>query len=426
MQFRINRLGIIVFLVVIASYFVKKEISFLFACAYLLFFYRSKILTVVRNSKILLPLLLIFVIGVMAGISNPINDLLRDTFGLVNVLLFFIFGVSFQKYISNFKAFYKYIKLAALISGTVHIVLFLSYYASAYSLDNLRLLAGRGSIVEAIFIALFLSRMLNKKFRHYMSRAGIFDYLVFFIMIVSFLMYISRSMMISTAIYTLFLSNYVNLRDFSRALFRKSFVVVTILICFAALLGVFSSTTGNSPLDWVVGKFERIPQEVFWDSKKNSTADLADINDNWRGYEAYQGVLKFYNGSTFQKTFGYGYGALVDLNLIMNLGGKDYSEIPVLHNGYVMLLVKSGIFGILMYLIFIYALGFMKLKKSEDSPEQFYFGQMLSALSIIVLINTFTITGLLNPDDALTPTLLGLFFGLTRKNNIIVNQKKIN
>jgi hypothetical protein len=95
-------------------------------------------------------------------------------------------------------------------------------------------------------------------------------------------------------------------------------------------------------------------------------------------------------GNQLQHIAGFGFGSRVDLGLTIKLGGEPMSTIPILHNGYVMLLVKCGWIGVLLYMIFLYRLGIKR--KSGD----FYCLQFLSALVLATIVNTFSVAGLLN------------------------------
>jgi hypothetical protein len=169
----------------------------------------------------------------------------------------------------------------------------------------------------------------------------------------------------------------------------------------------------------LIQKFENVPKEISWDRERNLHAKKEEIQDNWRGYEAYQGMMKYEDGDALQQVFGFGFGARVDLGLIMKLGGKDYEDVPILHNEYVMLLVKTGVVGLLLYLVFLYTLGFTRLKKRDiDNQEVYYSYQMLSALSVVMLLNTYIGFGLLDPANQAIPIFLGFFWGNIQRNRI--------
>ncbi|HUQ65724.1 MAG TPA: hypothetical protein VM101_06205, partial [Flavitalea sp.] len=161
--------------------------------------------------------------------------------------------------------------------------------------------------------------------------------------------------------------------------------------------------------------------------ERNLHASLAQIQDNWRGYEAYQGMMKFDEGNALQHMFGFGFGARVDLGLIMKLGGKYYENAPILHNEYVMLLVKTGVIGLLLYLLFLYILGFKRLKPDDtNDPEVYYSYQMMSALSVVTLLNTYIGFGLLDPSNQAIPIIIGFFCGNIQRNKIRIRNNNVN
>jgi hypothetical protein len=74
-----------------------------------------------------------------------------------------------------------------------------------------------------------------------------------------------------------------------------------------------------------------------------------DISFNWRGFETYRVITTYGYGNDLEKIFGQGFGALVNLGFTMTLAGSEYDYIPVVHNGYAYILIKTGAAGLLLY-----------------------------------------------------------------------------
>ncbi|MGC3977978.1 MAG: hypothetical protein QM751_06935 [Paludibacteraceae bacterium] len=60
------------------------------------------------------------------------------------------------------------------------------------------------------------------------------------------------------------------------------------------------------------------------------------------------------DGNFLELFFGKGLGQLIDLKMYIELAGTDWRYIPVLHNGYAYILVKTGIIGVLFFVIFYF------------------------------------------------------------------------
>jgi hypothetical protein len=97
----------------------------------------------------------------------------------------------------------------------------------------------------------------------------------------------------------------------------------------------------------------------FTDKLANSLSELsvddysteADINQKYRGFEAFMALKTYSDGSFSFKIFG-GLGRLVDLETYVSLNDEGMRYIPILHNGFLYMLVKTGILGLVSYLLF--------------------------------------------------------------------------
>jgi len=62
-------------------------------------------------------------------------------------------------------------------------------------------------------------------------------------------------------------------------------------------------------------------------------------------------------------------------------------------------------------------LGFTRLRRgAENSPEVYYSYQMISALSVVMLLNTYIGFGLLDPANQAIPIFIGFFWGNIQRN----------
>jgi hypothetical protein len=142
-------------------------------------------------------------------------------------------------------------------------------------------------------------------------------------------------------------------------------------------------------------------------------SERADINRNWRGFESYRALQTFKSGSPARQLFGQGFGTNVDLGFTMTIAGEEFERIPVLHNGYMYLLVKTGVAGLvayLFYLLLIFRTG-AHLSRSHD-PEARFCGFMLVTLALIILGCTLVISGMFNKSWVFPAILLlGLLMG---------------
>ncbi|MDA3834317.1 MAG: hypothetical protein PF495_13105, partial [Spirochaetales bacterium] len=131
-----------------------------------------------------------------------------------------------------------------------------------------------------------------------------------------------------------------------------------------------------------------------------------EINLHWRGYESYMGTQVYSSGNIFNLIAGRGLGYLTDIGFYIKLGDESHRYIPVFHNGYIYLLVKTGIAGLLLYLIFLFRI--IRFATAMDSGYGIYAtlaSRIIVGLIIILILTTVFIAGLFNK-STLTPAII--------------------
>lgn len=383
-------------------------------------FYKSAI-------NLLMPFVLLTIIGLLSGLQNTKHDYLRDVILFSRNIVFIVSGVALSRYIKNFAQFFRYFIIVAFFASLVHVAKIVMNIGEINSLQTIRIYAGFTNSLEGVTVAIYVSRLLSKKFRGVTGKLTFSQKLMLLFTTLSFFLYFSRTLIILLVVGSLFLCDSIYIRTIFSRKNRRLFFISIIFISLV-VIGYLSSMmfSVNSPVRTLKEKFQNVPNEITWSRQRNLYASKEDIQNNWRGYEAYQGILKFDEGGTLEQIFGFGFGARVDLGLIMKLSGKDYEDVPILHNEYVMLLIKTGITGLLLYLLFLYTLGFRTLKRRDtEIPEIYYSYQMISALSIIILVNTYTGFGLLDPSNMAIPIFIGFFWGNIQRNKVRINLNQV-
>ena len=102
--------------------------------------------------------------------------------------------------------------------------------------------------------------------------------------------------------------------------------------------------------------------ESFFEKTANTSSEVnvhsyetfEDINLNWRGFEASRAAKTYAEFGDTEKLFGGGFGTNVDLGFAMKLlgshGWESLESISLLHNGYMELLVKTGLLGLSLFI----------------------------------------------------------------------------
>ena len=196
-----------------------------------------------------------------------------------------------------------------------------------------------------------------------------------------------------------------------------------LVILFYSYLFSIRIERKNSGVDSFLFKIKNAPAELF---KTNiDRENHKDLWDHWRGYEAKRAYdLMLDNKSSF--IFGTGYGSLVNLKFKAPLAGINSDGlkfISELHNGYVYIFYKTGIFGVILILYFLISL--YKKIYQELNKNQFC-KILISSIGLIYLFTTLTITGIYNTRDIFIFLLGGLLFYYQKNETANERAKYIN
>ena len=122
---------------------------------------------------------------------------------------------------------------------------------------------------------------------------------------------------------------------------------LTVFFLIAALVIVGANADSDSFTFF--GKILRSFQELIPDESQN-------INSNWRAVESAVALSTILNGSFFEILFGKGMGFRLPLGFEMTLANVEFDSIPILHNGYLYILLKYGVIGLFLWFKFLRSL----------------------------------------------------------------------
>lgn len=288
--------------------------------------------------KLVWPLLGVFVIGFVGAFNHEPHDILRDVaFALVPLALIFI-GYWFGSDERMWPLILRVMAGCGLVLAVVHLSAFV-FNPELLSADvyDVRQAAGGGGVLVTFTLVLVLfqyrlgvGRLLPKVLPRLVIIA---------VLLASFILSYSRTDIVIAIMFLLSMwgaLSKINLRLVLVAVVLAVGFMATIAMVPEGETGTLRSKLATSATEVAVSNYE----------------DMADINANWRGFEAYRAWESFSSGSVVQQIFGQGFGALVDLGFYMPLGGVDLRYIPILHNGYAYVLIKTGLLGLVCYVFF--------------------------------------------------------------------------
>jgi len=349
------------------------------------------------------PLLGIFVIGIIGIIDYETRDVQRDIiYSLMPISLIYM-GYWLAENQKTWTVFLKVIIYLGIGFSLIHLTQFvLNPSLLNESLDDIRNTVfnpGGNLIILSLMIGLFQNRMGLKNlfpiiFPRYIALAILFfscslsfsrtNFIIAFILYISFLGFIDQ----------------FNVKSIIRV---GSVIVIFIAIVF---------TLPDNGVNTFRSKLFKSTSEIAVSDYK----DMQDVSSNWRGFESYRAVITFEDGSLFKKLFGHGFGSLVDLGFTMNLNEIDYDKIPILHNGYAYILVKTGLLGIVLYFLFYFNVLKKSIKNiSSLNKEKVILSRLLLGLTICLIFSMIVVGGMAEIHDSEFVLLVGYILRRTEQ-----------
>ncbi len=162
--------------------------------------------------------------------------------------------------------------------------------------------------------------------------------------------------------------------------------IVTLSVCVTLSLRVSGCDSGN--------KEYRDPIQELTIADYDSEED---INTNWRGFESFLALAEFSSFSPLHQLFGAGYGHMVPLDRERQLGENSFDEIPVLHNGYLYVLVKVGICGLAVFVAILVMMGREVLRRRYVVDQGIQIIHLWTVL--VVAFTTYVVMGAFNVSE---------------------------
>lgn len=364
------------------------------------------------------PLIYILIVAILMGfqsfLSEPYNYIRDGYYFFQPILLIFLGysalsrGISFNfllrlmVFSSIFLTFYFYIDFI--------LSLFLGQGLSFES----RYIFGLNSDFAIIgFLITYASYQANFKLFQPLSMTIILTTLFFLIMI-SF----SRTNILITLVIIIYpyISKLIN---FKTQLFLVS-VLIIIPVFFGSFLNVAIPEEGASNfLSKVLNSYSEIIVRDYRDSDALAP-DANLINLYWRSQEAFLGLAKYTEGSTYELIFGQGLGSYASAAGIFE---NKFQQIPFFHNGFITILLKSGPLGVLLFFQFLYLFVRNTLSNELNNKSEEDFIRIIApSIVFITILKTFFIMGFYTPES---PVLLLTLIGIVLKKCSDINNKNI-
>jgi hypothetical protein len=310
--------------------------------------------------KLIIPYLLILGIAILISFNYEYRNyfIIRDITYLLKPVIGFLLGYQLCK--RNFQNAFKLIVSTGVFIAICHIIVILTaiFVFRAFTVADLRLHSGYFSDYEIYTVVIILFHrhfQLNYTRKKYLILLSIVGFSAF--------MYLARTNFIQFVILVLGIKGYLVLN-------RKSITIIgSILLIAVSSYFVIVSTNPRRNAEGVEGflyKIKVAPMEPF--KTKINREDYKDFNDNYRSYENIMTIRQVSRDGIIPVLFGKGLGSQIDLKQEVYLGDMKLRFISILHNGFMIVFLKSGLLGIFFYLFTIFY--FFKSVKTENEIIQ--------------------------------------------------------
>lgn len=306
--------------------------------------------------------------------------IVRDITYMIKPVLGLLVGYQLCKKING--SLFRAIVLTGLLVALLHYAL-LAQAVIAYGIrtvSGIRMVAGYFSDFEvyALIILIF-----HKRFR--LGYPILVIRLLTLIIGVSALMYMARTNIIQFVVFYMALKGLFSMDRRSVTILGTT--VIAAVIGYSAIL-YYNPKRNGAGIEALLYKIKNAPIEPF--KTKINKINHKEFHDNYRSYENILTIDQVGKKDTGTLLFGKGLGSTVDLKMTVFLGDEDLRYISLLHNGFMIVFLKSGLTGIAIFLISLWLL--FKQKKS-DLEEVKLVNQLMLGTALFMIVSAWVFMG---------------------------------
>jgi hypothetical protein len=356
---------------------------------------------------VLKQVFLFCIIAATAFFSSLFNDFLvynfiRDITYMIKPIIGILVGYQLCK--NKLENPIKLVVNTGVFLAVLHLLI-VAYGVVFVGFRNIHQIRGFAGFFSDYEVYVIIILLFSKEFQLEIKRNRRYLYLL--ILIISAAFYLSRTNFIQFGILFLAMKGYfvVNRRNVS---ILASFLIVGLLAYSAVLY--YNPKRNGKGIEAFLYKVKIAPTEPF--KTKINREDYKDFNDNYRSVENITTLAQMEYDGTFTMLFGKGMGSTVDLKREVWLDDTLLRYISVLHNGFMTVYLKSGIFGVLCLMLSIIIL-FRKQK--TNIPLQININNLITGTAIFLFISYWVFMGFYFKADTKI-IILGLLLALSEKN----------
>ena len=326
-------------------------------------------------------------------VVRDITYLLKPISGLV---------LGYQLFSKKIKSPFQFLVYAGVSIAIYHLIL-VGYGIVFHGAHNVSVIREYGGYFNDFEIYTLILLVFNKKINLGFSKKITNCFLL--IMSLSSFFYLARTNFIQFVILFLALKGFLVL---NRRALTIIFSIISLSLASYTAIYYYNPVRNGKGLDEFLYKIKVIPTEAF--STKINRNDWKQFNDNYRSYENIRTITQLSHKNNL--LFGEGIGSQVDLKQKVYLM-TVLQFISILHNGYMTVLLKTGIVGVFIYL---FSISFFFRKNNYTTLELQIIHYLFIGTGVFLIISNWVFMGLYNLIDTKS-LLIGFLFAY--KNHLL-------
>jgi len=349
----------------------------------------------------------ILVLAIVVGLFNDHASyfIIRDITYLLKPITGLLLG--YQLFSDKIKKPFQFIVYAGLAIASYHLVLV--FYGIVFDgVRKMREIREFGGYFNDFEVYTLIILLFNNQIKLGFSKKQ--TQMFIGILAISSFFYLARTNFIQFVVLFAALKGYLVLTK--RALKIILSCIMLSLLTYTAIYQ-YNPVRNGKGIDEFLYKIKIIPTEAF--STRIKRDDWKDFNDNYRSYENIRTIEQLSNNENF--LFGEGIGSQVDLKQKVFLGNMFLRKISILHNGFMTILLKTGLVGLCIY---FFSIAFFFKRNTATNETLKNINYIFIGTGVFLIISNWVFMGFYNLLDTKS-LLIGFLFAY--KNNIINNIK---
>lgn len=405
----VHKLCLILLVFFLSTYSI--EMSFLTSVFVILISLQQKVsLDFIQAVFLISVVAFIGLISTFFEFESPFIDVIKDIIYFIRPITILLASYFVVRNIESTSFVFDTVVSMALIYAIIHLTTVIIYMGDIDSYVYLRTLGGKQNHLEIVALIFLFFTPYTSVFKKRRK-------LIKFIITISFILYLSRTMFI---ILFLFFLGYKGYLFLDKRLIKGAMFFMLVAVILSVIISSIETTRDSTGIKKFIYKTQNSFTELFESVDTDKIRrDKRRLWEHWRAYEAQKAIEQLDRNGFKAWSIGLGFGPQVDLETRVRLDGKFFTEVPSIHNGYVFVLFKTGLLGLAFYLGLI-AYMFFKFQKFRHQENDTVFNRLIIATSLYVFFNSFVIAGFYRPGEF---SLFLFAILLASREKILISQK---